>query len=372
MRFVHTADWQLGMTRHFLSEEAQARFDAARIDAIAAIGELVATSGAGFVVVAGDVFESNHIARRTVWRALDAMAAIGCPVLLLPGNHDPLNAGSIYRSAEFSERVPDNVRVLQDSDPVEIAPGVEVVGAPWTSKRPLHDPIAEAYADLHRDDATLRILVGHGAVDTLAVDPDDPALISVQDAEAALRDGRIHYVALGDRHSLTDVGGSGRVWYPGAPEPTRYTEVDPGHVLLVDLDHDRCDVRPHRVGRWTFTDRTVDLVGDEDLTRLSSSLDSIGDKARTVAKLRIAGQLTVRGRAELDGILTDAGEVLAALEVAEDLTVLLGDEDVDALELSGFARHGTERISELADRGSDEAAVASDALALLYRLARSA
>ncbi|HEY4378681.1 MAG TPA: hypothetical protein VGM93_16045 [Acidimicrobiales bacterium] len=39
-RFVHTADWQLGMTRHFLGAEAQARFSAARIDAIRTIGAL--------------------------------------------------------------------------------------------------------------------------------------------------------------------------------------------------------------------------------------------------------------------------------------------------------------------------------------------
>ena len=33
VRFPHTSDWQLGMTRHFLEGEAQARYSAARIDA---------------------------------------------------------------------------------------------------------------------------------------------------------------------------------------------------------------------------------------------------------------------------------------------------------------------------------------------------
>jgi uncharacterized protein YhaN len=32
VRFVHTADWQLGMRRHFLDEEAQGRFDQARTE----------------------------------------------------------------------------------------------------------------------------------------------------------------------------------------------------------------------------------------------------------------------------------------------------------------------------------------------------
>lgn len=40
IRFIHTSDWQLGMTRHFLSPDAQARFTAARIDAIKTIGSL--------------------------------------------------------------------------------------------------------------------------------------------------------------------------------------------------------------------------------------------------------------------------------------------------------------------------------------------
>ena len=62
MRFVHTADWQLGMTRYFLNGEAQPRYSAARRDVVAGLGALAAESGAEFVVVAGDVFEDNELA----------------------------------------------------------------------------------------------------------------------------------------------------------------------------------------------------------------------------------------------------------------------------------------------------------------------
>jgi hypothetical protein len=33
LRFLHTSDWQLGMTRHFLSEGAQEKYSQARFDA---------------------------------------------------------------------------------------------------------------------------------------------------------------------------------------------------------------------------------------------------------------------------------------------------------------------------------------------------
>ena len=66
MRFVHTADWQLGMTRHFLNSEAQPRYSAARRDVVAGLGPIAAETGAEFVVVAGDVFEHNQLAPRDV------------------------------------------------------------------------------------------------------------------------------------------------------------------------------------------------------------------------------------------------------------------------------------------------------------------
>ena len=70
--------------------------------------------------------------------------------------------------------------------------------------------------------------------------------------------GVIHYVALGDKHSLTDVGSTGRVWYSGSPEVTNYDDVeaDPGHVLIVDIDEadpqHPVTVEAARVGRWRF------------------------------------------------------------------------------------------------------------------------
>ena len=66
-------------------------------------------TGAEFVVVAGDVFEHNQLDPRVVSQSLEAMRAIGIPVYLLPGNHDPLDASSVYTSALFVAEQPANV-----------------------------------------------------------------------------------------------------------------------------------------------------------------------------------------------------------------------------------------------------------------------
>ena len=63
MRFLHTGDWQLGMTRHFLNDGAQARFTEARFQAVVRMAEIAREEGCSFAVVAGDVFETNQVGR---------------------------------------------------------------------------------------------------------------------------------------------------------------------------------------------------------------------------------------------------------------------------------------------------------------------
>src|SRR6202008_3031083 len=96
MRFLHTADWQLGMTRHFLAGDAQPRYSAARRDAVAGLGAVAAVGGDEFVVGAGGVFVHKQLAPQVTGQSLEATRATGIPVYLLPGNHDPLDASSVY------------------------------------------------------------------------------------------------------------------------------------------------------------------------------------------------------------------------------------------------------------------------------------
>jgi DNA repair exonuclease SbcCD nuclease subunit len=374
VRFLHTGDWQLGMTRRFLPAEAQARFAAARLDAVRAVGALAVEHGCDFVVCAGDVFESNALDRQVVVRALEAMAACPVPLYLLPGNHDPLDAASVYTSPTFARARPDHVAVLDGQGAQRPVPGVEVLGAPWTSKRPLADLVAAACEPLAEEPGLLRVLVAHGAVDVGAPDPDDPALIGLAGAEDALADGRIHYLALGDRHSRTRVGGTGRIWYAGAPEPTDFDEVDPGAVLLVDLDEAGCEVETLRVGTWRFAARIAEVGDAADVDALLARLAEEPHKDRAVVRLSLVGTLPLREAARLREELDVAADRFACLQVWEpgsDLVVLPDDGDVAALGLSGFAERAVADLRDLAAGPDADAATAQRALELLYRLART-
>ena len=373
VKFLHTTDWQLGMARHYLGHDAQARFSAARLDVIEQMARLAVDEHCEFAVVCGDVFESNQVQRQVLVRAFEKLAAF--PQLnffLLPGNHDPLDASSIYRSPTFIERCPENVKVLKGFEPVQAVPGVELVPAPWPNKHPTTDLVEAACGRLEQT-STLRIVVGHGAIDSMSPDPNDPKVIALERLEDRIQAGLIHYVALGDRHSTTNVGTTGRVYYSGAPEPTDYDETDPGNVLIVDLGADHVDVVVKHIGTWRFRRRDWQMSSDKDIEALEGWLSSLEDKNRTIVRMSIVGQVSVAQKARLDEVLEHHTDLLAAIERWEshsDLVVIPDDADLDHFGLSGFAGDALTELRTLAEQG-DSAPAALDALALLYRLVGS-
>ncbi|MGB3594872.1 MAG: DNA repair exonuclease [Ornithinimicrobium sp.] len=394
--FLHTADWQIGMTRRWLQPADQARFDQDRLTAIRSTGRVARDQGCAFVVVAGDVFESNQLRQGTVLRALDAMGEMGLPVYLLPGNHDPLDAMSIYRQPTFLRACPDNVTVLESEGPYEVAPGVEIVAAPWRGKHPGRDLVADALARAGEADGTLRVLVGHGGVDVLDPSGRNPSAIVTDPLFDAVRRGQIHYVALGDRHSRTDVSGRGCVWYSGTFEVTDPREESPGDVLVVELSAEgSVQVAPHRIGTWDFRSLARDLNSGDDVERLLAELTGTPAKERVVVKLALRGSLSVADFTRLHEALGSLGATFGGLhhwDRHSDLVIAPDDEQWSQLALSGYVSGAAEEIrqamndsiawcsteipdEDLASRFSpddaDDSVSARDALALLYRLSGS-
>ena len=371
-RFMHTSDWQLGVTRQFLNDDSQARWAEARFEGVRNLGRIAKEEGCEFIVVAGDIFESNHVDRKTVLKACEAMAGIPVPVYLLPANHDPLDACSVFHSKPWKDRRPPNVHVLDAAgQPREVRQGIEVVGAPWTSKRPLNDLVAASASTLQLEPGVLRVMVGHGAVDQLSPDRDNPAVIRVADAEKSLQEGCYNYLALGDRHSLTSIGTSGRIYYSGTHEAYDFGEVDPGKVLIVDLSTEGVSVSPRQNGVWRFLVHEAKVSTADDVEALSRHLDATPDKERTILKLGLVGSLGIQSHARLEEVEEQAKELFAAIVRSgsrSELVVMPDGADFEDLTLAGFAASAVEKLRAQTRVEGAEREQAVDALALLVRL----
>jgi DNA repair exonuclease SbcCD nuclease subunit len=372
MKFLHTSDWHLGMPAYFLPDQWRESFARDRVDAVRAIARLATQEGCAFVVVAGDVFDSNDVQVAVVAQALDALAAFAVPVFILPGNHDCLNASSVYSSAAWTAHCPAHVHLITAATPLTLpnAPAIEVLGVPVTTKHPLTDPLAPAYAAPAPAPATQRVVIGHGVVDYLDPAPDKVGVIESQPLRAALASGQIAYVALGDRHSVTEIAQTERrAWYSGTPVSGDYGELDPNRVLLVTLDDGECVVESRQVGEWTFADVQRDVNGEADVAALDAQLSAFPDKPRTVVRLSLRGTLAYATRARLDAVLAHHSDLFAQVKLWERHTTLVnvpGDGDLDSLNVSGYERDAVEELRELALTD----ARAGDALNLLFRLAQ--
>lgn len=384
VRFLHTSDWQLGMTRSFLSPESQARYTDDQFAAVRALAELARERGCAFVVVAGDVFDSFRPSRAVLARAVDALQAFTVPVFLLPGNHDPDNPAGCWSTRELDGSLPERVTVLRDGRPRPV-PGVdaEVVGAPWPTGHPDTDLVGEALAGLPPPAVgTVRVLVGHGQVDALVPDQLDPALVRLRGVTRALADGVVHYVAMGDRHSTTELAPG--AWYSGAPVATRHGEDAPNRALVVDVEVPAagtpgpvpgvavCQVL---VGDWRFVTERFDCTGAVGVEAIERFLAELPGKERTVVKLALVGTLTLSQHQALEQCLSRARDLLAAVQQSgsrSELVVVADDAEVADLGLSGFARQAAEELAATAAGGGPSADAAGDALLLLARLARRA
>lgn len=374
VRFLHTSDWQLGMTRHYLAGEAQARFTGDRVETIRRIGELAERTGAEFVVVAGDVFEHHNLGRSDVLRALGAMGAIKVPVYLLPGNHDPLGPGSLWESADFTTGRPSHVELLDEVGPWPVRAGVEIVAAPWRTKHPDADPVAPALAGLVGD-GTIRVVVGHGMLAELQ--PDRASLDTVHRGplEAALDAGTVHYVALGDRHIQWPADGEpghehGAIHYSGTHETTGFREPGRGRVLEVVLEEGRPTVTSHEVGGWLHRIVRADLNGPADIDALATELAALDPKERIILKTRFTGTLGVAEASRLDALLDAQREVFAALDTWErhtDLVVVPDAAELGELAVGGYVREAADQLAAAAEGHGPDAETARDALKLLYR-----
>lgn len=367
VRFIHTADWQLGARARFIPGDAGALIRTARLEVIRSIAALATEQKADFVVVAGDVFENHAVKPDTLRKAFDAMARTKVPFYLLPGNHDPYTPESIYRSRLWEKECPANVHLLFSTAPHPVMEGVVLLPCPLLDRTTLGDVTKHLSADFGPADV-IRIGVAHGGIQEVLESLNDPEwqpsnVIPAQRAEL----GKLDYLALGDWHGVLKIGE--RTWYSGTPEATRFKEKEPGHVLVVEIDEKGAipRVTPHRVGSKHWRKLSFNLSASEDLDALAEQLDRIEAPEDTLLELELEGAIEEPLAQRLDAeILTKAQDRLCFLRVERDkLHSRLRPEDLETLERSGWIGEVAKQLRSGVLGVPPE--VTEDALRLLYR-----
>lgn len=389
MRFLHTADWQLGKPYARVTDpDKRSQLRRERYSAIGRLGEVARQQGAAFIVVAGDLFDTHQPTRADVSAACSAIGAVELPVLVIPGNHDHGGAGSCWQESYFVQEcqlLAPNLTVLLERKPFELSglglPGGVVFPCPLLRKAEPVDPTAwlrQLDFSAWRDQP--RIVLAHGSVhgfggdDAGDTDDENPPVPTNRIDLSALPPGEIDYVALGDWHGLKQV--SARGWYSGCHEMDRFpraADYRSGQVLVVDVQRgsqpEVFDVRTGGIGWHQLNHR---FNSDEDLDRLEEILrDLIGPRSmEDLLLLELAGSLSLAAAARLQELLQRLEARLLRLKLRDRTSVAPDAAELRLLtERAGdpLVARVAQRLQQQLEEGDEEGELARMALRELHR-----
>jgi DNA repair exonuclease SbcCD nuclease subunit len=361
IRFIHTADWQIGKPFANLPEVAQ-QLRAARLDAIDTIAARARDAGIGHVLVAGDVYDGENLSGALLRQPLERMRAAAClRWWLIGGNHDPDRAGGIWERVRRTIGLPANVHVPASGTPVEMAPGAWLLPAGLTARHSGQDTTIWMDSAATPEGA-LRIGLAHGSVRGFGQRRESPNVID----PARVRHAGLDWLGLGDWHGLKEIGP--RVWYPGTPEPDAFREAETGTALAVSLQPGAApQVEVLETGRHRWMERAITLSDTASLDDMVARLEQDAD-SRTMLWLKLGGQLPLAAMPGLDVALETVAARVGHLR--EDRSGLHPTADPAAL--AGLVRDGLlgqVAAGLLADAAADgpSARAATDALVALVR-----
>jgi DNA repair exonuclease SbcCD nuclease subunit len=366
VRFIHTADWQIGKVFRFVDDATVGVLQEARLEAISRIGRLAIEHAAPTVLVAGDIYDVATAEDRTLGQPIERMRAFADVTWhLIPGNHDPHQPGGPWDRL-LRRGLPDNIWAHLEPVPVALADGhARLLPAPLTRRRSPGDPTA--WMDQAPTPGwTLRIGLAHGSIRAFGSDPGtQPNLID----PARPQHAGLTYLALGDWHGRKLVGE--RCWYSGTPEVDDFGVIDGGHALLVELAGPGAppEVTPLRTGRFDWHQEEVQIHGEDEVELVRTRLRGLHeDPACLLVDLRLEGTLSLAGRERLARVLDDLGAALRFLRIDDDRLYLSpSPEDLEAIAHGGFLRVAAQSLQAMA-RDADEPAreIAARALLRLY------
>ncbi|WP_159831364.1 DNA repair exonuclease [Novosphingobium sp. TCA1] len=360
MRFLHSADWQLGKPFGRFEPDVRAALTEARFDVIDTLAKTALEHGAAHIVVAGDIFDTEGPEDRTIVQAVSRMARYPVKWWLLPGNHDFARNGGLWDRVR--RRAGEGIVILSEASPQEIERGTWLMPAPLIHRHNLEDPTDEFDA-METPGASLRIGVAHGSIRDFGNQGETKNQIAPDRA----RRSNLDYLALGDWHGALKV--DARTWYAGTPETDRFQRDDPGHTLLVDLAAGRePEVTPLRTGRFQWLRRDW-LVNDRaSFNAERDRLLTFIDPAATLLQLTLAGITSLTDRVGMLGLLEDdLAHRLRFLGLqADNLVGRPSDEDLAGLAVEGMLGAAAAKLAARVDNGGSDAALAKRALERLF------
>lgn len=236
VRLIHTSDLHLDIN-HTLREPLWEDRRRRHMEAFAGVVDIALEEDIDGMILAGDIFDHRRPTPEATDFLFGEIRRFGRPTLLLPGNHDAYEDGSVWRTRDVAD-AGEHALLITDVEGQEVVRGdlgVVFWGRAYTDADRYFKPFTGLPAP-SRDDHW-HVAVGHGHFIEDHEDSYRHQLIRAGEIEASGWD----YIALGHWDHTHDVSrGSTVARYSGAPIPVQdgRRSLLTGMAAIVTLDPD--------------------------------------------------------------------------------------------------------------------------------------
>ncbi len=284
IKFLHCADLHLDMPFTSLGSGNQ-KSEIRRADlknVFTGIIELAKKNQVDLLLISGDIYEHQYVKNSNINYINDKFSEIShVEVFIVPGNHDPYILKSYYRDFKWAS----NVHVLNDENSSYLLKkqGVCIYGAgfnDFSQNSSNFDNLKATYSEL------INILLFHGTVD-LNINQDNYNHVSSKQ----LNDLNMDYVALGHFHNrIDDVGGYGKIYNPGSPEPLGFDEEGEHGVYIGTIKKDdeksKIDIEFVKTAKKYYKNISIEVKGcNTDEQVIKAIKDELSNSENTDEKL---------------------------------------------------------------------------------------
>lgn len=367
MKIIHTSDWQIGKVFRFVDETVMSLLQEARLDAITRIGELALSTDAQAVLVAGDVYDMEHLSPLTLEKPIERMRKFsGIEWHLIPGNHDSSRPGGLWDRL-LQKSIPENIKIHLTPQPAPIGDGtVWVLPAPLQRRHSTQD-LTAYMNDAATPEGVIRVGLAHGSITTFSA---DETKVTNYISPNRPQEAGLAYLALGDWHGYKQI--NTHCYYSGTPEVDSFN-VDGGYqALVVDLKGNNVPpvVERRDIGkyRWFKLERSVSSTEDIDVleNHIRASFNRL---EHVLIRLKVTGTLSLADRKQFEERIQQSTKAaLCHLDIDDShLYSQPSEADLDMIDQTGFVRNAVNRLKRLAeDPANPESDIANRALQRLY------
>lgn len=277
MKIIHCADIHLGskITAYLPKNKSDQR-KAEVLNSFVSMCDYAAENDIRVVIIAGDLFDSNHCAEKTKKIVLSKIAECEkVDFLYLCGNHD---AGKTLAS----EELPVNLKLFDESWKCFTYDNVDIHGAVMTD-----DNCKGIYGGLVTDADKFNIAVMHGARSQSSGED----LINLNE----LADKNVDYLALGHYHSY-ECGTLGKrgVWcYSGCLEGRGFDECGDKGFVLLEIENGKLEKNFIKTSKRDIVSVKCDITDVADtgemINRINESVKGLHESS--MVRLELVGDI---------------------------------------------------------------------------------